>query len=244
MLFRSGSNPVFGLNTLGGAVSVRSRNGFSSPGFEGSVLAGSWKRRQVQMSAGGNNGTLAGFAALNVFDEAGWRDDSPSRVRQFYARGDWMAGEATLGLSFLGASNRLVGNGLVPIEAYEQRPQSVFTSPDSSANDLAQWTLSGSLPLARQVNVTGKVYHRLSKRSGVNGDIYEEFQDLGRYDVVYDWQRIQPSRPVCQFAALNAAGAIDPSKPLNGPVGVGCDFVQYAPSPDVDRKSTRLNSSH
>ncbi len=37
-----GSNPLFGLNTLGGAISLRTKSGFTSPGIEVSARGGSW----------------------------------------------------------------------------------------------------------------------------------------------------------------------------------------------------------
>ena len=111
-----GSNPLFGLNTLGGGISVRSRTGFTSPGVDGQVLAGSWGRRQLQLSGGANDGTFGGFFALTRFQEAGWRDNSPSRVNQLFGRGDWHGERASAYVSVLHAGNRLVGNGLIPVE--------------------------------------------------------------------------------------------------------------------------------
>jgi outer membrane receptor protein involved in Fe transport len=173
-----GSNPLFGLNTLGGAISVRSKSGFTSPGVEGSVMGGSFGRRQVQLSGGANNGTLAGFGALTVFREDGWRDNSPSEVRQFFGRGDLVVGRATLTASLLAADNKLVGNGLIPIELYEERPEAVFTAPDRSKNKLLQFALSGVFDVNEQQNVTARVYRRRSDRDGLNGDIYEGFDDF------------------------------------------------------------------
>ena len=83
-----GSDPLFGLNTLGGALAITTKSGFTFPKVEGTVTGGSWGRRQAKVSAGANNGTLGGFVALNYFDEDGWRKNSPSSVRQAYGRLD------------------------------------------------------------------------------------------------------------------------------------------------------------
>ncbi|MBQ1763237.1 MAG: Plug domain-containing protein, partial [Aquincola sp.] len=96
-----GSNPLFGLNTLGGAISVRSKTGFSAPGLQGQLTAGAWGRRQLQLSGGANDGTLGGFFALTRFQEDGWRDDSPSRVNQLFGRGDWRGEAASAYASML-----------------------------------------------------------------------------------------------------------------------------------------------
>lgn len=224
-----GSNPLFGLNTLGGAISVRSKSGFTAPGVEASVTAGSWKRRQLQIAAGANDGMFAGFGALSLFEEDGWRDNSPSQLGQLYARGDWALERATLTASMLAASNDLVGNGLIPIELYERRPESVFTSPDQTKNQLLQFALSAAVDVSDTVNVTARVYRRKSDRRGFNGDIYEDFQDFGRRDVVIPWRRVQPSLPVCQYGPGAVPGT---DAPLNGPLGSGCGLVTYEPTPD------------
>ncbi|HSI61135.1 MAG TPA: TonB-dependent receptor [Ideonella sp.] len=178
-----GSNPLFGLNTLGGAISVRSKTGFSAPGIEASLQGGSFGRKQLQLAAGANDGdSLGGFFAYSGFDEDGWRDNSPSRVHQALARGDWRGERASLFASVLYADNRLVGNGLLPIELYRERPEAVFTSPDESRNRLTQFTLGGQYDLSDAANLTGQVYRRNSRRGGTNGDIYEGFDDFGDLD--------------------------------------------------------------
>ena len=48
-----GSDPLFGLNTLGGALSVTTKNGVSNPGWGGNVLYGSSGRKSVEGEWGG-----------------------------------------------------------------------------------------------------------------------------------------------------------------------------------------------
>ncbi|MEJ1964989.1 MAG: TonB-dependent receptor [Gammaproteobacteria bacterium] len=186
-----GSNPLFGLNTLGGALSLRTRSGFTSPGTEVSALAGSFGRTDAQAAIGGNNGSFGGFVAVHYFDEDGWRDNSPSRVRQLFARGDWRGTYGVLTASALLADNDLIGNGLIPVELYAQRPEAVFSSPDESNNTLAQFALSGAYDATDVLNFTAQVYHRKSDRDGLNGDIYEGFDDFTKdHDFIID-----PARP-------------------------------------------------
>src|SRR3984957_19636241 len=52
-----GSDPLFGLNTLGGALSVQTKNGVSNPGLSGSVLYGSSGRKSAQAEWGGGKAT-------------------------------------------------------------------------------------------------------------------------------------------------------------------------------------------
>ncbi len=178
-----GSNPLFGLNTLGGALAVRSKSGFSAPGIDAQFSAGAWGRRQLQFSAGGNDGTRAALVAYDGFREDGWRDNSPSTVDRLFARADARFESASVQASLLLADNRLVGNGLIPIGLYQQRPESVFTSPDESLNRLAQATLRGMFDLDEQTNLVAQVHHRSSSRRGLNGDIYGGFDDFGDRDI-------------------------------------------------------------
>lgn len=73
-----GADPLFGLNTLGGALSIRTKDGVSAPGLEGSFLYGSSNRKQGEASYGGGKATgFNWFFAGNIFHESGWRFDSP-----------------------------------------------------------------------------------------------------------------------------------------------------------------------
>lgn len=195
-----GSNPLFGLNTLGGALSVRTRSGFSSPGMEAGGLAGSFGRRQGQLTFGTNNGVFGGFAALNYFEEDGWRDNSPSEVRQFFGRADWRGRLGVITASALLADNDLIGNGLIPSELFDVRPESVFTSPDETQNSLSQFALSGAYDVSEAINITAQVYRRSSDRDALSGDAYEGFDGFSfEHDAIVDLTR--PER----FLARNGA---------------------------------------
>ena len=213
-----GSNPIFGLGTLGGAMSIRTKSGFTDPGATVEVLGGSWGRKQLQLSAGNNNGVVAGFVALSLFDEDGWRDNSPSKVNQMFGKLEWRSGGTTLGLSTLYAKTDLVGNGLIPLEMYEQRPESVFTSPDETRNELFQMQLSGAFEVTDKMNITGQVYRRVSKRRGVAGDVYGAFDEMGN---AYDYGTETPrtpdtSQPLCQYQDVNLDGFPDYFLDVNG----------------------------
>jgi outer membrane receptor protein involved in Fe transport len=168
-----GSNPLFGLNTLGGALSMRTKSGFDSPGVSVDVLAGSYGRKQLQASGGWNNGSIAAFGAANLFMEDGWRDNSPSEVNQVFGKLEWQGEQASLGFSALAVVNKLVGNGTVPQELYRENAAAVFTSPDETRNRLMQYQISGAFDFNDRINVTGQVYHRDSTRKSRTGDIID-----------------------------------------------------------------------
>ena len=170
-----GSNPVFGLGTLGGALAMRTKSGFSGNTLDAEVLAGSFGRKQLQISAGGNNDVIAGFASGNFFLEDGWRDNSPSKVNQVFGKAEWRNEQVQLSLSGLYAGNKLTGNGLLPTQMVDQNPKQVYTSPDESKNDLLQFQLSGIWDVSDTFNITGQIYNRKSKRKSSTSDVNENF---------------------------------------------------------------------
>ncbi|MEQ1766231.1 MAG: TonB-dependent receptor plug domain-containing protein, partial [Methylotenera sp.] len=172
-----GSNPIFGLGTLGGAFTVKTKDGFNNDGVDAEILAGSYGRKQLQVSGGTNNGTFALFGAGNFFLEDGWRDNSPSKVNQFFGKASYRGEKLDLNLSTLLVGTDLVGNGLLPSEMYKQDPSSVFSSPDTTKNKLIQFQLSGAFQVNDNFNITGQVYNRNSKRHSVGSDVYTEFSD-------------------------------------------------------------------
>ena len=66
-----GSNPAFGLNALGGAVSVRLKNGFTWHGGELQIFGGSFGRIQGSLQYGVQSNNMAAYVAANVLNEQG-----------------------------------------------------------------------------------------------------------------------------------------------------------------------------
>lgn len=186
-----GSNPLFGLNTLGGALAMRTKSGFTTRGVSAEILGGSFGRRQLQASVGWNNGdekeggwsngNVAAFGAANVFLEDGWRDNSPSRVNQGFGKIEWQGERTSLSFSTLAVVNTLRGNGTVPLELYGKDNAAVFTSPDETKNRLVQFQIAGAFDVTDTMSVTGHVYHRDSRRKSSTGDIidFETFNSQG-----------------------------------------------------------------
>ncbi|MEZ0208786.1 MAG: TonB-dependent receptor, partial [Candidatus Paceibacterota bacterium] len=137
-------------------------------------LTGSFGRKQLQLEGGVNNGKFALFGAGNFFLEDGWRENSPSKVNQFFSKASYRGDKLDLNLSTLLVGNDLVGNGLVPSEMYKQDRNGVFTSPDETKNKLAQFQLSSSYFVNDNFTVTGQIYRRNSKRRQKGGDAFVE----------------------------------------------------------------------
>ena len=80
------SNPVFGLNAIGGAATIEMKNGFNYHGAEVEAQGGSFGRRQIAAQVGGQSGNLAGYVNVDAINDNGWRDaSSSSRLRRIHA---------------------------------------------------------------------------------------------------------------------------------------------------------------
>jgi outer membrane receptor protein involved in Fe transport len=175
-----GSNPIFGLNTLGGAFTLKTKDGFNNAGVDAEVLTGSFGRKQLQAEGGWNNGTFALFGAGNFFLEDGWRENSPSKVNQFFGKASYRGDKLDLNFSTLWVGTDLVGNGLLPSEMYKQNRNGSFTAEDTTNNRLEQFQLSGAFQATDTFSITGQVYRRKSDRKQRGADVYTEFGDKAK----------------------------------------------------------------
>ena len=170
-----GSNPIFGLNTLGGAITMKTKDGFKNAGVGAEVLTGSYGRKYLQAEGGWNNGTVALFGSGNFFMEDGWRDNSSSKVNQAFGKASYRGEKLDLNFSNLLVWNDLIGNGLLPSEEYARNRNAVFTSPDTTDNRLWQGQLSGSYFVNDTFSITGQVSRRNSNRHQQGGDVFRGF---------------------------------------------------------------------
>jgi outer membrane receptor protein involved in Fe transport len=182
-----GSNPIFGLNTLGGALSITTKNGRTHQGGGIETSYGSWDRKTAAAEFGGvtKDGSVDYFIAGNYFDEDGWRDASPSKVKQIFSKLGWQNDTSRLELSYTGADNNMIGNGLIQEELIEDfGRKTINTSPDQTKNTLSFFNLNGSHFINDATQLTANTYYRQSKRSTLNGDINDDF--AGELDDVAD----------------------------------------------------------
>ena len=171
-----GSNPLFGLNTLGGALVLKTKSGDTHPGGELEVRGGSFGRVSSEFSDGralGEHGHL--FAALGTFDERGWRDESPSRVRQLFLKGGERSADFSWDLGLLHVWSRLIGNGPLPEAMLAQRRAQVYTLPDPTDNRVTMLTLNATREFAHGIELAATVYTRRVNAATVNGDLNDAY---------------------------------------------------------------------
>jgi iron complex outermembrane receptor protein len=166
----SGANPVYGLNTLGGAIEITTRNGFTDPGLHVQTSDGSWGRDESSIQGGNNNGTWGYYALYDHFEERGWRDYSNSNANNFLGTASFRGDNATLDLHLAHAETKLNGNGASPLEAVAIRPESVFTAPDRTQNYYDLINLQGSYKFNDRSIVSATVFARQVNTRSYNGD--------------------------------------------------------------------------
>lgn len=181
VLLVPGSNPLFGLNTLGGAVAVRTKDGASHSGTRMSAGAGSFGRREWSVETGRSvrEGVFDYFATASGLDEDGWRDYSPTSIRQGFAKAGWESATGGVDASLTWADADLIGNGTAPVELLDIDRAAIFTRPDQTRNDLYLLNIVAHRELAGGWRLTGNGYARGSDIATYNGDDsdYEACED-------------------------------------------------------------------
>ena len=183
----SGANPLFGLNTLGGALSIRMKDGFNSEGHDLEVYGGSFDRIVASAESGGNNGAWGYYANVHYFDENGWRDESASDAINFYGGLSWRNALSRLNLNVQHGDSNLVGNGPIPVELLAIDRDAVFTAPDVTENNLVMVSLDGSHNFTDNIKLDVNFFHRENDTDSFNGDSSEfgiEFDDDGTWMLV------------------------------------------------------------
>ena len=191
-----GSNPLFGLNTLGGALSIQTKDGLTTQGTTLRAIYGSNIRRSLEIEHGGRKPTgLHWYVAGSLFAEDGWRDDSPSEVGQVFGKLGWQKPRTDLALSLAYADNSLNGNGVQEQGFLDRDYASVYTKPDETDNRSTFFNTTARRRVGTKLTLSANGYYRDIRTDTLNGDINEDSLDQALY---------QPSPAEQQ--ALAAAG--------------------------------------
>jgi iron complex outermembrane recepter protein len=220
------SNPVFGLNALGGAISIEMKNGFNYTGREIEAIVGSFGRRGVGAQAGQQFGNWATYIAADAVHDDGWRREGASELRRIYAdigiRGD----DSEFHINFTGASNRFGAAAATPIELLKRDWGAVLTTPQTYRNKLAFLNATGAVQLSDTWSVKGNAYIRSFRQKHDDGNITE----------------VEPCEnfPGEEFLCF---GEDESQSPLLAPGGfVSAGILNGAPPGSIDRTATVANS--
>lgn len=168
-----GENAIYGLNTLGGSLVMRMKNGWKSPGARLLGSAGNFSRYRTTLEYGHAAEDWAAYAGGSLFGEEGFRDHSTSSQQSFYGDARKRGTDYELGVGLTLARSDLKGNGVSPIELLRRSRAAVFTWPDNTRNHLVLLSADGQKRLGGGVSLQGLMYLRHTARDTVNGDAAE-----------------------------------------------------------------------
>jgi iron complex outermembrane receptor protein len=164
------SSPIFGLNAIGGAISLEMKNGFNYTGREIEGIVGSFGRRSVGAQFGAQKDNVAFYAAADALNDNGWRQRSASELRRIYTDVGVRGDDTEFHLNFTGASNRFGALASTPIEMLNRSWSSVYTSPQIYKNQLAFLNATGSYRISDTWTVKGNAYIRSFRQQHVDGN--------------------------------------------------------------------------
>lgn len=154
-----GSNPVFGLNTLGAAIGIQTKSGFQYPGTSLYGYGGSFGRRSATFETGGHGERVDYFVTGNYLEDSGWRQFSPSRIANIFGKVGYQSDRTDFDLSFTGANNALQGTQALPV-SFLSNPAQPYTYPDKSNQQLGFLNAKGSHYVSDTTLLAGNAYYR------------------------------------------------------------------------------------
>jgi iron complex outermembrane recepter protein len=165
------SNPIFGLNAIGGAMTIDMKDGFSYQGKEVELMGGSYGRRTAAVQAGVQEGNLSGYATFDATNDNGWRQfSSASQLRRMYidlgARND----QTEFHINLTAADDQLGAVAATPVQMLNQNWASVYTWPQTTHLQLAFLTSSLSYAPTDWLTLQGNSYYRGFWQAHVDGN--------------------------------------------------------------------------
>ena len=172
-----GSNPLFGLNTLGGALAIATKSGRDNPGGAVELSGGSFGRKTLQVEHGSAFDGWDYFLTGNVSKEDGWAEHNSSRVEQLFGKLGYRHAGTDLELSLTAANNRLEGTQTLPVSFFEDIRQA-YTYPDINTNKLTMLALKGNRFLTDDTVLGGNAYLRRYRNSNLSSNVNNNFGNI------------------------------------------------------------------
>jgi outer membrane receptor protein involved in Fe transport len=202
---------LFGLNTLGGALSVQTKDGVANPGLDGSVTYGSSGRKAVEAEWGGGKATgFNWFFAGTGFHESGWRVDSPSDVRQGFGRLGWRTDKTDVALTTSYAYNTLIGNGLQDYRLLESNYSSVYSIPDSTADRSPSFNFIARHTFSNALSFSGNAWYRNIRTEVINANFNTDVLGNSIYQPTAQEQAVLTAAGYTGFPTSGANAANTP----------------------------------
>ncbi|MEK9933032.1 MAG: TonB-dependent receptor, partial [Methylophilaceae bacterium] len=120
-------------------------------------------------------------------------------------------------ISYTGAHNRLIGNGLTPKDLLGSDREGIHTLEDETVNNYGKLVWSGNEFLDDVTMLSGNAYWYRSDRKTFNGDLNDEYTGVGTCDEAND------DETACE-GALNRTGTKQDAYGLNGQITLDDDL--------------------
>jgi iron complex outermembrane receptor protein len=236
------NNPAFGLNALGGAVSLQMKDGFNYNGFEFDASGGSYGRVGGSMQYGVRSGEWALYLAAEGFKDDGWRYQSPSRIGRFYGDLGWRGTDAEVHLVTSIADNYFGVVGPTPLQLINNDYRSIYTWPQTTKNSAQLIALNGRYSVSDHWTVQSNLYLRKFQQAHVDGNDADVERCSGQAaNPLFNTLCLEddgfPRQPAANFQLLNQN-----NRPINCPPGPG-NTCATTPWGTVDRTWTNATTT-
>lgn len=164
------SNPVFGLNALGGAVNIVMKDGFAFQGATASLQGGSYGHGQASGEWGLSDSNFSFYGAAEGVTDAGWRYHAQSNLARLYADAGWRFGDSEIHLVASGAATSLGVTGPTPVEMTQRNAKSIYTFPQTTRNTVGSLIVNGKTRLNEHWQLQASAYVRAFQQRHVDGN--------------------------------------------------------------------------
>ncbi|MBC5784819.1 TonB-dependent receptor [Ramlibacter sp. USB13] len=173
-----GSNPLYGLNTLAGALVLTTKSGLTHAGTEAEFSLGSHGRGRMDFGHGRQWGQgWHGYVAGTLFREDGWRDESQGRFGNLFLKLGRQQADTDWTLSLLHGESRLRGNGLLNESLHAIDRRAIYTAPDITRAQDTLLSFQGSHALSVDSRLALQAWYRQGGRDASNGDVGEDWEE-------------------------------------------------------------------
>ena len=164
------NNPAFGLNALGGAVTVQMKDGFNYHGAEVDVMGGSFGRIQSSLQWGKQEGNWAVYGALEGVHDDGYRNFGASDVRRFYGDIGYRYDGNEIHLNMGAADNNFGAAATTPVELLQQYWGATYTTPQTSTNQVGYLNLTGKFEVSPTWTIDAIAHYRAFSQRTQDGN--------------------------------------------------------------------------
>jgi iron complex outermembrane receptor protein len=164
------ANPIFGLNALGGAVTVTMKNGFTWQGAEADFTGGSAARAEEQIQYGKQVGNYSVYLAATQINDGGWRVAEASQLTNFYGDVGYKANGFESHLQLTAGNTQFGVAAFTPIQQLQTNFGSAYTIPQTTYNQMVMLQWTGSYAYSPTLSFQGGAYFRQFNQQHVDGN--------------------------------------------------------------------------